>query len=434
MEPTQEKLPESLSKQVITIKNDYKCPICREPVMDPEKKELVKPVLNSKELGAVHEGCFVPFMGEANLRILFKILCYSIGDTISVTPVIREVRRIYPKVTLDVMTFFPEIFVNNPYVNGILDLKKEIPQAMVDSYHFQLNSFDPKKTHHFATHSVDFAANCALDRALLPTEWQYDLNYKPEDKKAAIKCLIENGVDPEKDKVILIHPHGTEWSTRDWGKYRFQALADKIRSNYPEYKMISVGGARSTLPRFEMKNFVPTEGAIELYGALSLLQSSALMDLPCVKLMITPDTGTLHMASARPELPIVGIFTLIKAFFRTPVRNGRLGYKFIGVESESNCNCTYNARFVTEELNLQTCPKAQMLEKVQWTSLAQGVKQNRLMEADPEGGWEDLKGKKIGAAIRRRQEAFKPNNLPCFPSVDRVFKAVEMALEKWGDA
>lgn len=438
METTKEpahQLPKALSKKTIEVKIDAKCPICREDLFNKETKQLRKSVLNSKELGAVHDGCFVPYMGEKNIRMLLQIRCYSLGDTITMTPILRELRRLYPLATIDVMTYYPDIFKNNPHVNGILDLKNPIPQEMIESYHFRLDGFDPEKLGHFSTHSVEFAAMCAMGKSILPTSWGYEMVYTKEDHDAALKVLADAGIDPEKDRCIMIHPHGTEWRTRDWGPARFPELVKKIAARWPKHKIVGIGGSRSDAPKYTMKNYVEIPGIIDLYGKLKLLETAAMMDMKCMKMLVTPDTGTLHIGATRPELPIVGIFTLIKAYFRTPVRNGRFGYKFIGIEPESGCNCTYDSKFITEDLLMNDCPMATMLQRVQWVNVPKAAKLGRLASFDRAGGWDrynEKKDGKIGAAIKRREKEFQPGNLPCFPSVDRVMLACEAAMAKWG--
>lgn len=416
-----------LERKKLTLDGNEKCKICGESLLNEGKDKLNFPVLSQPQLGTVHQKCFFPYHQEGQIKLLIKIRCYSIGDAIATTPIIREYKRIYPNMHIGVMTFFPDLFEYNPAVNSIIDLNEKIFETIYKGYHFTTDAFDEDKGLHFAMHSVDYSAICAMGRTILPNNWHYEIYYSPEDRNRAIEICKENGIDVENDKCILIHPHRTEWPTRDWGPKHFPVLAKKLKKRYPDYKLVSIGGKRSEAPKYEMKNYIEIEDSIDLYSKLTLLQSLALMDLKCMKLIITPDTGTLHMAASRPDLPIVGIFTLIKSYFRTPTRKGRFGYKFIGVESDDMCNCTYNAKLITHEMQLKTCPKRKFLEDTDRMSIPKPIKREGLKNLFPENDWESGK---LGEKIKETLKRFPSDNLPCFPSVDKVLAATERLLNE----
>lgn len=395
-----------MKKTKIQIRKDDRCPICREFFVDKNNK-VIRDMMQDKHAGVVHAGCFMPYFPEEKIKILFKVLCYSIGDTIATTPILREMKRLYPAANFTVMTLFPDIFKHNPNASMILDLNKPIEQSMVDAHHFQLNAFDSTDRHHFAMHSVEFSSQSALNRSIPREAWQYELNYSDEDRKRALDVALEIGINPVNDSVILVHPHGTEWKTRDWGPAHMQTLVDMLPSGY---KIVSVGGKRGEVPAREMKNYVSLNNIFaDVYGKMSILETCAFMDLPCMKLMVTPDTGALHIAASRPELPIVGIFTLIRAHLRAPVRNGLFGYKFLGVESVNPCNCTLDARSMTTEMNLTICPKRTFLERT--------LAAKRLTEEQKAIGIKNTIG------FDAKLEDFNPKTLPCYPMPERVLQA-----------
>lgn len=371
--------------------------------------------------GSAHVHCYSPYVAETRLKILVNVRCWSIGDTLSTTPVLREIRRVYPKATIDVITLFPDFFIHNPHINNVIDRGTVLPSTIANDYILVLDSFDSTKQMHWATHSVEFSSRAALEKSLREESRHLEAYYSTDDMAAA-KEIASFGSDT---KVILIHPHKTEWATRDWGVTHMPDLVKKLRKAYPDYKIVSIGGKRFSSGANAMDNFVSIEGVQELFGKLSLLQTLALMDMPQVKLIITPDTGALHMAATRKELPIVGIFTLIKSEFRVPVRNGQRGYKFIGVETDA-CNCTYNAKNLISRFELSACPKRVFLQNTLQSPLSMKDKLNG-MENYNGGIWDR---ENLDQQIETELEKFRPGYLPCFPSVDAVFTACANFLKK----
>jgi ADP-heptose:LPS heptosyltransferase len=391
-----------------------------------EDKTLHKAIMNSEIMGPVHQACFFPYFDEKRIRILIKARCYSMGDTISISPIVREIRRAYPRAHLCVMTFYPDIYKYNPHINEILDLNQPIQQAMIDSYMFQVDTFSSDKGGHFAMQQVEFVANCTMGRSIYPTEWEYEVLYSQENIDNAIRVTKEAGIDPEKDKVIVFNPHGTEWETRDWGKVYGPELGEWIIKQYPDYKIVSLGGRRDDVPSQTMKNYVQVPGIIELYGKFSILDSIAFLNQPYVKLMITPDTGTLHLAACSTELPIVAIFTVVKSYFRTPVRKQRMGYKFVAVEADDPCSCTYRNRFMTNEMRFDRCPKKEFLESTLRNNIPKEVKIWGLQNYDMSIPWDKEKG--LQKQITDELSKFTKPALPCFPKPEKVQRAIERAM------
>ena len=392
------------------------CAICLQDFVEKDKPLM----LDLPGIGVVHIFCYTPYVPETNLRVLVNIRCYSIGDTVAVTPILRELRRTHPKATIDVVTFYPELFKFSPYVQNIFDRNSVLPSAISSSYIKVIDAFDSTKQRHWATHSVEYSAKAALEKSLYLKDWWTEVHYSPADVQRAKEVAGFS----EDDKVILVHPHKTEWETRDWGPSHMPELCRRLQEAYPGHKIVSIGGKRAEDGvAYQLTNYVPLEGALDLYGKLTLLQSLALMDLPQVKLMITPDTGTLHLAGTRKELPIVGIFTLIRAEFRTPVRNGVFGYKFEAVQTDA-CNCTYDVKSLTANPNISRCPKKVFLQNTLNAPIPVDQKILGLKNYDgnvwKEEGLED--------SIQEEMKKFQPGNLACFPSVDAVFSACTKLL------
>jgi ADP-heptose:LPS heptosyltransferase len=426
--------PQGLPRALVTLSVDDRCALCAGPFI-ANGQLAAGPAMKSDRLGLVHSTCYMPYHPQDNVRVLFNVRTWSIGDTLTATPLLRHARRIYPKATINVLTLYPELFAHNPHINGILDARSPVPQAMVDAHEFQLSTFaNDRIPGHMAIHSMDFAALSAFGRQLYPTEWEYELYYSEADVTRAKAVWAEAGIDPYNDRVIVLHPHGTEWSTRNWGPHRMPELAVRLADRYPGHRIVSIGGKRDGVTDHVMKNFVAlpeAARAVDLYGKLSLLETAAILDSPCVKLLVTPDTGTLHLGATRPALPMVAIFTVIRAYFRTPVRHGELGYRFIPVEADSGCNCSYDRPTLTQIAHINVCPKRTFLQETLAREMPVELKRNGLFLHDRHREWpKDAPG--LEAAVREEITRFPDEALPCFPSVDKVFRACVEALNQWG--
>ncbi len=414
----------------VTINKNDKCPMCHKNFFDEEGVLVKAAGIYSQEFKSiVHDGCYLPYQKEDDITILFQVRCYSMGDTITTTPILREVKRLYPKSKITVSTWYPDLFAYNPYVHSILDLNGSLNAEMLKQYMFHIDSFNTDKVGHFGTHSMEFAAWCGLNRSLGFENWEYEVNYGDDDKRSMLETVRANGIDPEQDKLIIINPHGTEWPTRDWGRAHFAELAKWLIETYPNHKIVSIGGKRSEVPCQEMKNYVAIDGVVELYGKLKLLESIAFLDHSMSKLMISPDTGTMHLAACARELPIVGIFTLIKAHFRTPVRNHQFGYKFIGIQADDPCNCTYEGKFLTNDRHFRECPKLGFLADTLKLNIPKAIKQQGLINYNPKKQWDFENG--LQKQIVDEMKRYQGKGLPCFPTVRKVQIAIMEAMANW---
>ena len=369
-----------------------------------------------------HPLCYAPYVDETNLKILANCRCWSIGDTLTMTPAIRELRRLYPKAEIGVISNFPELFKYNPHVDKNFDRKEVLPSVLKPQFTRIIDLFTGDFQQHWATHSVDFCAKSGLGKSLLPKDMQLELSYSEADRRSLMDTIkIENN-----DKLILVHPHKTEWDTRNWGASRMPDLVRKLKAAYPSHRILSIGGSRFTEEHSKhMKNYVDLPEAENLYGRLSLLETAALMDLPQTKLLVTPDTGTLHLAATRPELPIVGIFTLIKSHFRAPYRRGSPNYKFYPVEI-NECSCTYDGKAFIEYTDLSTCPKGNFLITTLQSELSPEEKLVGLKQRFPETAW---KPEELEEQIAAETQKYRSGDLRCFPEVQKVFDACKQALD-----
>jgi ADP-heptose:LPS heptosyltransferase len=402
------------------------CGVCKE-LLRNEVGDLEKQVMEENELGLVHADCYFPFHPEEQVKIILYVSCYSMGDTITCTPIIREIRRLYPRAHIDVATWYPDIFKYNPHINQIYDFNQKLP-SLEGIYTFEIKTFKMEAAIHFATHSMDFASLSAFSRQLNQEDWEYEVLVSPIETNSMLEVCKREGLNLDSDKLILVNPHKTEWPTRDWGKVHFAETYEWLKNEYPDYKIVSLGGKRTEVPSQQRDNYIELPGVTDLFGKLTILESIALCRHPASKLMITPDTGALHLAACAPELPIVGIFTVVRARFRTPVRNKILSYKFYGIDADTGCDCTYSARLLTNNVYAGTCPKKTFLEQIMRSNIPRTFKFDGLRNSFPEVNWNPDEG--IQKQVLPHLNKFSQPSIPCFPTVDKVKRVIQKAMNE----
>ena len=327
------------------------CHFCNKPMIK-DGKVTGDLYVNKDEKWASHKACYIKTKKPEEITMGVMMHCHSIGDTITVTPVLRELRRLYPQAKIDLITCFPELFKYNRYVTNVLAWDAEKNRDRMIRYDFQFIPFQPDNKvfpQHCSTHSVDFVMYGAFRRSLPLSKQHYSVEYTyHEENSVNKKCkdFIDN-------PFILIHPYGTEWPSRSFPQEFWQGFIEEIKKEYPDYELVSIGGSRKEMKEHEMNNFLELNGVISMYNKLSLLESLCLMN--SAKAIITSDTGTLHLAGCADETPILGLFSVIRSRHRLPVRNGEKGYNFVAVDGE--CNCTDNHTLMDGDMNLTTCPR-----------------------------------------------------------------------------
>jgi ADP-heptose:LPS heptosyltransferase len=369
--------------------------------------------------GVCHKPCVLAFTKESNLKLAFFINCYSIGDTISATPVLAELRRLYPKAIIDVITKVPEIFKYNNKIRNIVFSDERIPDQAFKEYDMIINSFDtsiPTYPFHWATHSVQFSAHCALRKTIL-FDMDYDVKYTFEEKQNMKRILIENNIHIDNEKVILIHPYTVEWKTRSWDFHNWLKIIDFLKQKAPDKKILAIGGSREFTKK--MSNYFPYDGCIDMYNKLGLLESLALMDHPNVEGLITTDTGTLHLGACAKELKIFGIFSLVKSVYRTPYRKGIFGYKFWGIDNYK-CSCTYDTKLYTEDIYLPKCLHVRILENL----LMKDFSQEEINNVWINRGYDKETNNICPTKEQILQLKMKYEKPQCFPDVQKVIDVI----------
>ena len=126
---------------------------------------------------------------------------------------------------------------------------------------------------------------------------------RQEDFKKIEKIFKEKGVK-ESDFICVIHP-GSRRKVKLWPPERYSRIADFLWKEY-KAKIILTGSRQDQSLVSRIKKYLDENTkVIDLSGQLNLLEMAAL--LKKVDLLICPDTGIMHLASAF-SLPTVALF------------------------------------------------------------------------------------------------------------------------------
>ena len=149
------------------------------------------------------------------------------------------------------------------------------------------------------------------------------------------KVFERTGISLDLDNFIVLNP-GAAFEKKRWDKDRFAEVARAIISKYG-VKVIIVGSSNEIDLAKEIAAKIHDERVFSLAGQISFRQLACLLSKS--KLLITNDTGTMHLASAM-KCPVIAIFGP-----GNPLRYGPIGTKSIVLHTERKCfPCRLEAR------------------------------------------------------------------------------------------
>jgi 3-deoxy-D-manno-octulosonic-acid transferase/heptosyltransferase-1 len=177
---------------------------------------------------------------------------------------------------------------------------------------------------------------------------EYRLPIKTDHRLNAQRLLFERGIGPEAPFVVL-NPVA-KWESKLWSQQKFAELADRIQTRF-RLPVVFTGGAEDQPYIDVILGHMLTErktlaGQTDLMTLAALLQSAALM--------ITTDTGPMHMAAA-VDTPTVVLFGPT-----APWRTGPYGTGHRIVQTDLACNPCFKRRCQ----DAPTCMAAIRVEQV----------------------------------------------------------------------
>ncbi|MEM9390913.1 MAG: lipopolysaccharide heptosyltransferase II [Bacteroidota bacterium] len=311
-------------------------------------------------------------------RILI-IRLSSIGDIILTTPLIRAVRKKYPKAQLDflIKTQFKSLVEYNPHISRVITFDKTTDSLGALKQDLRKNRYDWVIDIHknFRSYFLSLGIRAGLvtryrkqifKRQLLV--WfrlstfrkntpvleryfeavatrgvKYDGQgtevFLPESEKLTLKNLLQQGGYDDTTGLVAICP-GASFTNKRWLADRFAELANKLATKGK--KIVLLGGRQDETLCAEIEATMLTR-PLNFTGKLSLLGSATLLSK--VELAITNDSGLMHLAQSQGTAVVAIYGPTVKelGYFPMPVKS-------TVVQADVACRpCTHNG--------LNHCPK-----------------------------------------------------------------------------
>ncbi len=308
----------------------------------------------------------------------------SMGDILLTTPLIRQLRIKYHQARIDFICSkqFSDIYKNNPHISNLLDYDKSLTSA-------EINNFKKSILMNLGSKKYDIVIDLQKNFRSLNFKRGLGYNYfsvkkhrlnklslvyfkKPLEKKFmnmseiyrhCVQCLnipddgkgleiwlsgenTEIIYPPEKRaettglKKIAIAP-GARHLTKRWLPERFAELIDLLKNSYGS-EIVIVGGNDDIPTVNEILSLTKSEVS-NFSGSSSILKTAEIID--SCNLLITNDTGVMHIAAAR-QVPVIAIFgSTVQDFGFSPFR-----VRNKVVEKDVSCRpCSHIGR--------ESCPK-----------------------------------------------------------------------------
>jgi heptosyltransferase-2 len=301
-------------------------------------------------------------LDQNKVKILI-IRLSSLGDILLTTPVIRALKKNKPDAQIDVLVrkqYFDAI-KNNPYIDNIFTLSHDNFQELKST--IKKNDYDLiiDLQGNLRSRWLCFDSQAPIRRINKPAinKWllvntKFDLLHDFSIPKLyaetahiilddeGLEIFIDDSIKPRidlGDDYIGICP-GSRHKTKMWPAEYYIELGKKLTAD--NYRVLVFGGKDDKEICNEITEEIPN--AINLQTENELLQMAS--ELKLCKLVISNDSGLMHVASA-VKTPVVALFgSTVKSFGFSPY-----GVKYSIIENAGlNCRpCSH--------IGLEKCPK-----------------------------------------------------------------------------
>jgi len=284
-----------------------------------------------------------------NKILIIGLSC--LGDNLLITPAIKLIKDSFKKAEVDIVIgprsiefvrnnpWFSNYFVYNKkkMLSSIINLRKKRYDLIVDFRNsllpfllkgkFKLTFFWKEFTSEkFFTHESERIVRFLEPFFGKPEEIRLYFPFNNSDKEK-ISEIFKTFRIKKSDLIIVLNP-GANFIHKRWKKENFAELGKILISDYGA-KIIIIGGSQEITLAEEIKSLIGNTNVFSIAGKLTLQQLAALFEES--DLLITNDTGPMHLASA-VQCPVVAIFGP-----GNPYRYGPIGTKNYVVHIEIDC-------------------------------------------------------------------------------------------------
>ena len=287
-------------------------------------------------------------IGTRAIKRILAISCTAIGDTLLSTPALRSLRLAYPHahIALLLNQNYVSLFSNNPDIDEIvpyaggykrffrlawalrqqrfdiaLILHGNEPQATPLAYLsgaefrfklpndndfcFLLSNAEPILHWDDFTHGIDQRLAVAALAGGIPTERKMTLSVSPAASDTFAARLASKSISPSVTLIGL--QTGASTISRRWPLERFAELGKRLLNRAPDCHIVLTGSPAERGLNDNISRLIHSPRIWNAAGELSLSELPALMQR--VRLLVTGDTGPMHMAIA-VGTPVVAFFAV----------------------------------------------------------------------------------------------------------------------------
>ncbi len=280
-----------------------------------------------------------------NLKEFRKILIIrlsSLGDIILTTPLIRSLKKQYPKLQIDFLLRqqYKDILVNNPYVDNIIyyesdNIEKKQLERKLSEQNYELivdlqanfrsasissklnvikEKFDKKTFEKFLL--VKFKINKLQNSKQIPIRYAETINDFQLDDKGLDLFTNNNSsaVLNSEEKYIGFCP-GSRHFTKMWPEEYYIQLGNLLKIH--GYRIVLLGGSTDIQICNKISKSIPY--SMNLCNDDDILQTAA--DMKKCESIVCNDSGLMHVACA-VKVPVLTLFgSTVKEFGFTPYKN-----------------------------------------------------------------------------------------------------------------
>lgn len=261
----------------------------------------------------------------------------GLGDVIWFLPLIKKLSTTYNE-KIDIVTQYPQLFKNNPYVDKIYNLSTFDRTKLADINHFYLEPLRAKNIFFFLVNNKQLIANHA--RFSL-TQEEEEIEFFPDP----------NPFDSLPKNYVMIHC-GRRGQDRDLGQENWQKLINILNEkNIP----VIVEGPEDSTHDLNIKNGLNLRGKTKsISDTWHLINQSACF--------VTFDTG-MYVLAGTTQAQIFLIDSYFDSKWHKPYRKGSYDHKHTIIKGNCSEYCLGNLRYYVHpdrtgfwQRGVQQCP------------------------------------------------------------------------------